>query len=296
MESALTAVFLFIDMFALTTLYCILFFYIRLQLKNFRKAASTSELHSSHELQSWQANLEAGVTQIVTAPKQIITTKTVTVTTEERPNPRRPQSDAERAHRRMNQVALTLLCYPIMYICLTMPLSITRISEFAGKEWTLPGIYAGASIYCCSGFMNVLLYTLTRKGIISWDWLFGKRKEPEQNVQSPPPPYNPLYPGTHNGHSKSDSSIHIPQVVVNKPSAISISSLHHSSSVHSQSKSLAEQTVEDSASQSELMWPKSDLFSTSSTNGDKFIHLETGSHNPEGDSYRTSNGSTLVGS
>src|SRR5436305_4717983 len=103
-------------MFALTTLYCILFFYIRIQLKNFKRANSSSELQSGHELSTWQANLEAGPADQSTAPKQIITTKTVTVTTEDRKTPRigKRETEADRAHRRMNQVALTLLCYPIM--------------------------------------------------------------------------------------------------------------------------------------------------------------------------------------
>src|SRR5271168_3913637 len=124
-------------MFALTTLYCILFFYIRIQLKNFRKANSTSELQSTQELQSasWQANLEAGTPEQPAAPKQIITTQTVTVTTEERPIYRQTmKTEADRVHRRMNHVALTLLCYPITYICLTMPLSIARLSAFAHHD------------------------------------------------------------------------------------------------------------------------------------------------------------------
>src|SRR5271169_2782574 len=179
-------------MLALTILYCILFFYIRIQLKNFRKATSTSEIHSWHETSNWQANLEAGPPEQSTLPKQIITTQTVTVTTEERPVQRHAMKvEPDRAHQRMNQVALTLLFYPLMYICLTMPLVITRVSEFAGKQWGLTSIYVGASIYCCSGFFNVLLYTATRKGIISWDWLFRKRRSSTSSaVTPPPPPYN----------------------------------------------------------------------------------------------------------
>jgi hypothetical protein len=216
-------------MFALTILYCILFFYIRIQLKNFKKAASSSDLQSSNELQCWQANLEAGNSTHNTAPHDIVTIKTVHVTTEERPQRPNIKSDADRAHKRMNQVALTLLCYPIIYICLTMPLCITRLSEFAGKEWSLAGIYAGASIFCCTGFMNVLVYTLTRKGIISWDWLFRSRRQREDsrlsNVSSnpPPPPYHSHFPGSRL-HSKS-GSMQTPASVTSKPSVISIESL-----------------------------------------------------------------------
>src|SRR3981189_1134578 len=195
-------VFLFIDMFALTILYCILFFYIRLQLKNFRAANSSSTEHhtgtGNHELRAWQANLEAGVPVDSTTPNGIMTKTTVTVTNEERPSTiysgRRTRNEADRAHRRMNHVALTLLCYPISDICLTMPLCITRISQFAGNNWGLVPIYVAASLYCCSGFFNVLLYTATRRGIISWGWLFKRSKKTKANVTTSPG----YYPGSRN--------------------------------------------------------------------------------------------------
>ena len=211
-------------MFALTILYCVLFFYIRTQLKNFRKANSGSDVQSPHEISNWQANLEAGPPEQPTPPKQIITTQTVTITTEER-SFQRPTVKAEpdRAHQRMNQVALTLLFYPVMYICLTMPLVITRVSEFAGNKWGLTSIYVGASIYCCSGFFNVLLYTATRKGIISWDWLFRRRRSTSSEVA--PPPYNPHYPGSHHFRSNSDSTLHLPASISSKSSMLSIASL-----------------------------------------------------------------------
>lgn len=223
--SLLILVFLFVDMFALTILYCVLFFYIRIQLKKFRKATSTSEIQSCHETSNWQANLEAGPPDQPIPPKQIITTQTVTVMTEERPI-QRPKMKAEpdRAHQRMNQVALTLLFYPVMYICLTMPLVITRVSEFAGNKWGLTSIYVGACIYCCSGFVNVLLYTATRKGIISWDWLFRRRQSTSSDV-APPPPYNPHYPGSHHFCTNSDSTLHLPVGISSKPSMLSIASL-----------------------------------------------------------------------
>jgi hypothetical protein len=212
-------------MFALAILYCILFFYIRIQLKNFRKATSTSEIHSWHETSNWQANLEAGPPEQPAPPKQIITTQTVTVTTEERPFQRSTmKAEPDRAHQQMNQVALTLLFYPIMYICLTMPLVITRVSEFAGNKWGLTSIYIGASIYCCSGVFNVLLYTATRKGIISWDRLFRRRRSTSSEV-APPPPYNPHYPGSHHYRNNSDSTLHLPVGLSSKPSMLSIASL-----------------------------------------------------------------------
>jgi hypothetical protein len=227
-------------MFALTILYCVLFFYIRTQLKNFRKGLSSSDAMTggtgTHELSGWQANLEGGGAVIGSlAPKAIIQTKTVTVTTEERPaapGKRRNHmaTEAERAHKRMNQVAVTLLSYPIAYICLTMPLSITRLSQFAGKEWGLTCIYAGACIFCCTGFVNVLLYTATRKGIISWGWLFKRRGgrstlggTADETTTNAPPPYNPHFPGSHHARGMSDSTLHLTNgAVSSKPSTASI--------------------------------------------------------------------------
>lgn len=292
--ASLILVFLFIDMFSLTILYCILFFYIRFQLKNIRSAAaSTSEIQSTHELASWQANLEAGQPVQTTAPQQIITTKTVTVTTEDRPQ-RRVQTDADRAHRRMAHVAMTLLCYPIMYICLTMPLSITRLSQFAGKEPSLGAVYAGATIFCCSGLVNVLLYTLTRKGIISWNWLWPRRRRANTTKEISPPPYLPHYPGSRPPPT-SDSTVNVPPTVSAKPSAISISSIRQAP-YPSHAKS---QPDCDSSSDSSLEFtaPPRNSFGRTGSDGDRLVfHRHDCIHNlVDNGSFRTSNGSTLIG-
>lgn len=212
-------------MFSLTVLYCVLFFYIRLQLKNFRAVnSSTTEHHTgtgNHELRAWHANLEAGVPVDsapghLAAPNGILTKTTVTVTTEERPNTlysgRRTRNEADRAHRRMNQVAMTLLCYPVTYICLTMPICITRLSQFAGNNWGLVPIYVAACLYCFSGFFNVLLYTATRRGIISWGWLF-KRKGKKNGVSTTSTGY---YPGSRDAGSNIRAT-----TVRSKPSNLS---------------------------------------------------------------------------
>jgi len=165
-------------MFALTILYCILFVYIRVQSRKFGIANSSANSQSSHELQSWQANLEVGTGATPTKSQKIITTQTVTVITEDRLGsiytPRR--FDVDHSRRRLTQVAVRLLCYPVVYICLTMPVTIARLAQFGGHNWGLTAIHVGAAIYVCSGLVNVLLYTATRKGIISWNWLVPKRK------------------------------------------------------------------------------------------------------------------------
>jgi hypothetical protein len=166
-------------MFALTVLYCMLFIYLRVQSSKFGSRNSYVENKAlSHELQSWQANLEVGKGVPPTASQTILTTQTVTVITEDRSTSvsriNRPEGDHSR--RRMTQVAVRLLCYPVVYICLTMPVSIARLAQFSGHNWGLTAIHVGAAIYVCSGLVNVILYTATRKGIISWNWLAPKRK------------------------------------------------------------------------------------------------------------------------
>jgi hypothetical protein len=51
---------------------------------------------------------------------------------------------------------------------LTIPISVTRIAEFAGKTFSLPIIYFTVAMFCCLGLANVILYTSTRKGLIPW--------------------------------------------------------------------------------------------------------------------------------
>jgi hypothetical protein len=180
----LTVVFLFIDMFALTILYVVLFIYLRTHLKKFNSNPSTNE-PSHHELQTWRADLEVG-SSTTASTNQVLTSHSVMVISEPRSTLRRPLATNQNSSRRMNQVALRLLCYPVMYICLTMPVTVARFSQFAGTNWSLTAIHVGAAIYVCSGWVNVLLYTATRKGIISWNWLLpGRRIERGDFSESP---------------------------------------------------------------------------------------------------------------
>jgi hypothetical protein len=112
-----------------------------------------------------------------------MTTKIVSVTTEDRrpsimPNlhSSRSTNDSNVQRKRMLQVARSLLWYPLVYLCLTAPITIGRLGTYAGDSWGQTVIFVGASIYACAGWCNVLLYTATRKGIISWTWCGWKRK------------------------------------------------------------------------------------------------------------------------
>lgn len=160
-------------MFALTILYCLVFFYIRIQLKHLRQSSSASQIESADQSQ-WQSNLESRRSATPIPPREIRTTHTVQVTSEDFRLPKRIISGPDKTQRRISRATYTLLGYPIIYICLTMPLCISRLSEFAGQEWGSNAVYVGACIYTCTGFCNVLLYSLTRKGIVSWKGLFAR--------------------------------------------------------------------------------------------------------------------------
>jgi hypothetical protein len=164
----LKSVFLFFNGFALPVLYCLLFLYIRGHLKAFR-ISTNSKQRGGAKLEPWQANLESGCSGIIASPRHVIKTTSVTITTEIGSfQQSHEHNEAERATRRMNQVANILLCYPVAYLCLTVPISVVRVATYSGAQFSLPVSYIVVSIYASSGWVNVLLYTIPRKGIISW--------------------------------------------------------------------------------------------------------------------------------
>lgn len=57
-----------------------------------------------------------------------------------------------------------------------MPLSISRLANFVGRDWGQTILFVGASLYACGGFCNAILYTATRRGLISWSWCGWRRK------------------------------------------------------------------------------------------------------------------------
>jgi hypothetical protein len=85
------------------------------------------------------------------------------------------------AHAVIRSTYDTGLNYSLLYFFLTMPLVVSRIAEFTGHEWSLTFAYVGAAILDCSGLANVLLYTITRKGITKWSWFKrGRSTAPPQ--------------------------------------------------------------------------------------------------------------------
>jgi hypothetical protein len=170
-------------MLSLTTIYCILFVYVRIKARNHRKLISTNASGGTYEMnQTWSSDPETGTHS---SPHNANHTKISTrVTMEDRPS---HQSAGERTCERMNRASIILICYPMVYICLTMPMCIARICSFVGKSWSLPAVYAGTVIYVCSGAVNVLVYTTTRQGIIPWGRLFGRAKPAKTNQTSTKP-------------------------------------------------------------------------------------------------------------
>jgi hypothetical protein len=185
---------------------------------------------------------------------------------EDRPTIHSHRSDTNASHRRMNKVAVTLLCYPIVYIFLTMPLSITRLSQFAGNNWDLSVIHAAAGIFCCSGFVNVLLYTLTRKGIISWDWMFRRKRQTSPTT----PTFNGHYPGA-------------------QPSPKGPKPKHSALSIHSANGSQANSIKSNIESDNES------AFEYGRSDNDKLVHQSGCPQRYLQERARGSNASTLLG-
>ena len=153
----LIIVFVFVDMLFLVVLYSILFFYIRTQSKKLLQATSSCA-RTVHEFPSYEDNLEGGK-----PIRKIIPQST-----------HRIQTGPHQAQKKMKQISLTLFSYPTVYIILLLPLSIARLRQFVGKNPSFTFTYTTVAIFNCQGFINVLLYTTTRRGLVSWDTFFRK--------------------------------------------------------------------------------------------------------------------------
>ena len=181
--------FLFLDMATLTILYSVLFFFLRVQTKHLLKAGNTTDHQTTDDPRMtthshWEVTLGTQGDDLEAAPPRpdggVIVTNSVAVYTEGPTNSRspRPNAPARRTYNRIKKVSVTLLIYPVLYILLTMPISISRIAQFAGQQWGSAFAHFGGALFSCTGFINVLLYTSTRKGLVSWSRIkFWKRDE-----------------------------------------------------------------------------------------------------------------------
>jgi hypothetical protein len=209
-------------MISLTTIYCILFVYVRVKAKELRKLMTTNASGDYEMGPGWKGGPENGDHSSLQGTSQTKTKAKVTV--EDRPS--HPSAAGERTYGRMNRASVILISYPMVYICLTMPMCIARVCEFTGNDWSLPAVYAGTVIYVCSGAVNVLVYTTTRQGIVLWGRLFRKVKPAKTNGREPST--KPV-PGWHDSGSDSER-LTPPSKLISKSSASSIRTLGHPSS------------------------------------------------------------------
>ena len=175
-------VFVFVDMFVLIVLYTYLFLYLQIQSKKLRFAESTTH-HSGGEPGTYE--LESGLVYNSL-------TKPLPPLPHQRPQIRRVQSKSNASpDRRLRRVSVTLLCYPVLYLIFLMPLSIARLREFSGLNPSLTFTYAAAAVFDCQGFVNVILYTSTRRGLVTWNALLPgllkrlRRHHPESSKTPP---------------------------------------------------------------------------------------------------------------
>jgi hypothetical protein len=68
------------------------------------------------------------------------------------------------------RLGTTILWYPLVYVVLTMPLSVARLESMISGNWGITVVFVGAALYAAEGLCTVLLYTSTREGVISWNW------------------------------------------------------------------------------------------------------------------------------
>lgn len=60
----------------------------------------------------------------------------------------------------------TFLLYPLIYICCTVPIAAGRIASMAGNNVSLMYFCFAGSMIACNGWLDVLLYSTTRRSIV----------------------------------------------------------------------------------------------------------------------------------
>lgn len=62
-----------------------------------------------------------------------------------------------------------IIAYPIIYVVCTLPLVIARLTGMAGGTVTFPQLCVAAAMITSNGWLDVLLYSLTRKALVFGD-------------------------------------------------------------------------------------------------------------------------------
>lgn len=68
--------------------------------------------------------------------------------------------------RRMNRVARFMVLYPIVYICLTLPLAAGRMADTSGHTPSVTYFCVAGSLMTLSGLCDTVLYALARKNSV----------------------------------------------------------------------------------------------------------------------------------
>ncbi|CAH7690193.1 expressed protein [Phakopsora pachyrhizi] len=69
---------------------------------------------------------------------------------------------ADQLRKKLERKARAMLMYPIAFIFMILPLSTFRLAALAGHDWGVTAASVCGSIYCLSGFIDVLLFGTTR--------------------------------------------------------------------------------------------------------------------------------------
>ena len=67
---------------------------------------------------------------------------------------------------RAKSAAKLIIAYPIVYVVCTLPLVIARLTSMAGGRATYLELCVAGAMITCNGWLDVLLYTLTRQGLL----------------------------------------------------------------------------------------------------------------------------------
>ncbi|KAI5306335.1 hypothetical protein KEM56_001356 [Ascosphaera pollenicola] len=67
---------------------------------------------------------------------------------------------------RIKRVTLYMVIYPIAYVSLSLPLAAARMADARNREWSSTYHCVAGCVMACSGWVNVLLYALTRRSLV----------------------------------------------------------------------------------------------------------------------------------
>ncbi|TKA69309.1 hypothetical protein B0A55_07951 [Friedmanniomyces simplex] len=68
---------------------------------------------------------------------------------------------------RAQSAAKLIIAYPIVYVLCTLPLVTARLTAMAGAPVSFPALCVAGALITSNGWLDVLLYTLTRRAILS---------------------------------------------------------------------------------------------------------------------------------